>query len=143
MDKKQLTYQEVDDALSAACSAATSAERRFRSLFDTISKRSIKEFRKHDTPEMVASGLAPFDASPDELEALRNSYAEWQAFKVIWKEKEEERKFWDENSRAITWEDKSKRNLRELKSELTTSIVKLVFYPVVFLAAVVYLVKTF
>ena len=136
MESPQPSGQTIHDATSVACSAATSAEYRFRSLYESIAQRCIRDFRQHDTSDHMAAGLAPFGATPDELAALRASYAEWQAFKFLWDEKLEERRFWEAHSRPMTHDDRNAERAQQAKRQLWQLLFKIVFYPLVLAAAV-------
>jgi hypothetical protein len=143
MSKQDQIYQSIQDSVSVACTAANLAEHRFRTTFEAISKRSIDEFRQYDNSDSIASGSIPISVTPEELRIIRESYVEWQAFKLLWDERLEEREFWERYSRKMSWEDKNRTKLRKLKEQATKKIVKLFFYPIVLAAAIIFLIKAF
>jgi hypothetical protein len=135
------TLAYAEDAANVASSAARAAEHRFKSLYDSISRRSIEDFRRDDDSTARAYGPIPFAATESDLVALRDSFSEWQAFKLMWEEKLEERGFFQKHGRAMNATDRTEREHQELKQRVTTKLTKLIFYPVVLLAAIVFLVK--
>jgi hypothetical protein len=90
-EEYQKNYQEAYDWLAVSCYAATSAKGRFRKVFDEVAKRGIAEKKvEHPETDVVHLDDVYFVPSDMERQAMREAYMEWQAYKLLWEEKQKE-----------------------------------------------------
>ncbi|GAO37016.1 metal-dependent hydrolase [Sulfuricella sp. T08] len=138
-DSSSHHVQEAWDWLSVSCDAATRAESRFRNLFNKIAQRGIDEARRENPaqPSLVDLRDIHFQPTEEEKQQLRDAYLEWQAFKIIWAEKEEAYSFVKDTGRPFSASEKASRGVDEAKLKLLQFFVKPAFYILVTIAALI------
>ena len=141
-DNYQKYYQEAQDWLSACCDAATSAEYEFRNVFKVVVERGISE-KKEEHPEEDVVSLAPifFRPTDEERKAMRDAYSEWQAYKLIWKEKEEELFYLKTYGEPLKGERKINTLLSDIEYKNEKNIAKIIFYLLVITSCIIVITR--
>ena len=143
-DKYQEHWREAFDWLSACCDAATSAECEFRNIFKSVVERGIAEKKKKQLdlgPEVVSLAQVLFRPTDEERKAMRDAYNEWQAYKLIWEEKEEELKYLETHGEPLKRDIKTNKLLSDSKFNIEKNIAKIIFYLLVITSCITIITK--
>jgi hypothetical protein len=135
----QKSYQKAYDFLSVSCDAATTAEKEFRNLFGKISQRSIDEkYLDGRNDSSVDLNSVSFIATDVERKLLREFYLEWQAYKVIWQEREDELTYLKNSGKVKTRIDIHAGKIENVRS---LSFLKYFFNFIVLVASITVIIK--
>jgi len=132
-------FQDAWNWLCVTSDATTKANLKFKNHFEKIAKRCIKEAEiETPTPEegWVQRDIF-FNATEEELTVLRNLHKERVIFKELHKEKVDAFQYVQSHKQSYPG------SYRSAVADLVWSIVKGIFYCVVFVAALVVIVNAF
>jgi hypothetical protein len=138
----QKSYQRAFDYLSATCHASTTAENKFKKIFDEIIQRSIDDkYADGKDDSVVDLNNVYFIATDDEKTKLRELYLEWQAYKLLWQEKDDELNYLKANGKELNLQERADDSYQKNKMEFLHSVMKIISHLIFIVASLTVIAK--